>query len=186
MSEYTASATFNNDQGSLSGLPLDITSIHFSNQILLQIRLNGEMDSTYEVTKRGLNALDQGISRPIAGFNSVPSEEQNDDDEFSYNADVVRDNLADFQVVTKLGDTTDHKMPVICTQMGELYQSVIIPMLRTSGKSNELTCDGSSLIITISSKIFRQPKGEDQDPDNELDFAKLVFVLKTIKEMYSI
>ncbi|CAB4252523.1 similar to Saccharomyces cerevisiae YLR021W IRC25 Component of a heterodimeric Poc4p-Irc25p chaperone involved in assembly of alpha subunits into the 20S proteasome [Maudiozyma barnettii] len=185
MSDYTVSAIFDNDHGSLSGLPLDISSIHFSNQILLQIRLNGEMDSTYEVTRRGLNTLDQGVSRPIAGFATLlPEEQDDDDDDYSYNADVMRDNLADFQVLTKLGDSTDHKMPVICTQIGELYQSVIMPMLRKNGKNNELACDGSSLLITMSTKIFRQTIKLDQDSGNDLDFAKLVFILKTIKEMY--
>lgn len=182
MSEYSNSATFTNEQSpKLNGLSLDITSIHFTNQIILQIRLNGEMDSTYEVTKRGIYSLDSNISRPIAGLSQIPQETESveEGDEYSYDTSIIRDNLADFQVVTKLGDTMDHKMPVICTQIGELYQSVIIPHLLSKGNNRHEISDGNNFIITISSKIFR-----DKIENNDMDFGKLVFLLKTIKEMY--
>lgn len=183
MSAFNNSATFTNEQSpKLSGSSLDITSIHFTNQIILQIRLNGEMDSTYEVTKRGINSLDSNISRPIAGLSKIPQEiatNDNDEEDYTFDASIIRDNLADFQVVTKLGDTMDHKMPVICTQIGELYQSVIIPHLLSKGNNRNEISDGNNLIITVSSKIFR-----DEDENSDMDFGKLVFLLKTIKEMY--
>lgn len=184
MSEYSNSATFTNEQSpKLNGSILDITSIHFTNQIILQIRLNGEMDSTYEVTKRGINSLESNISRPIAGLSQIPPEseslDEDNDDDFTYDSSIIRDNLADFQVVTRLGDTMDHKMPVICTQIGELYQSVIIPHLLTNGHNRNEVSDGTNFLITISSKIFR-----DKIENNDMDFGKLVLLLKTIKEMY--
>ncbi|AQZ09591.1 IRC25 (YLR021W) [Zygosaccharomyces parabailii] len=90
----------------LPATELTLHSVHFSNKVLLQIRCNGEMDTTYEVVPKGL----QPLSRPLAGLQDEQEEE------FS------GDHMADWQVICRLGDSNDTKLPVICTQIGELYR----------------------------------------------------------------
>lgn len=142
----------------LPGVELDIQSIHFNNKILVQIRYNGEMDSTYEVIPKGLEPL----SRPLAGF-SV------DDEEFS------GDHMADWQVICRLGNSNDAQLPVICTQIGELYRRIILPSdVDRMNHNDEIQTRG--LVITTSSKMW---KGNDKS------FDKLVFVLGSIKQMYN-
>lgn len=179
MSDFRISKEFGSEQGSLSGASLDINAVHFANQIILQIRLNGEMDATYEVTKRGLNVLGQSIARPIAGYKQAAEPEDEDEDE-DYSNSIVRDNLADYQVITKLGDANNSKIPVICTQIAELYTAVITPMIKAEKLSRDIA-DGTSLIITMSSKLWKKSETDN----NSADFGKLVFLLQTIKEMYT-
>lgn len=143
----------------LPSTELSLHSVHFSNKILLQIRCNGEMDTTYEVVPKGL----QPFSRPLAGL-QVEQEE-----EFS------GDHMADWQVICRLGDSNDTKLPVICTQIGELYRKVVLPS-NLDGMAHQDEVQNRGLVITLSSKIWRS---------DENSFDKLVFVLKSLKEMYS-
>lgn len=142
----------------LPGGELELHSVHFNNKILLQVRYNGEMDATYEVVPRGLEPL----QRPLAGF-SV------DDDEFS------GDHMSDWQVICRLGDSNDAQLPVVCTQIGELYRRVIIPS-NVDGLYQNDEIQSRGLVITMSSKMWK---------DNEKNFEKLIFVLGSIKQMYN-
>lgn len=175
MSHFSISTNFPNDITTLSNKELNVNATHFTNAILLQIRLDGEMNSTYEVSQRVLRPLEQNLETPLAGYNSFRNggdDIANSDEEETL---FVRDSLSDYQVTTKLGDPNDAKIPVVCTQIAELYQRVILPTV-----SNDIVGNvgGTNLVITLSSKIW--------DKTSNTDFQKLVFILKTIKEMYSL
>lgn len=179
MSVFSKEATFTEEHGSLNGSTLGITALHFTNDTILQIRLNGEMDSTFKVVKRGIDTLGDHVSRPIAGFASSREESIDQDDEFAFQDEQLKDNLADFQVTIKLGDPNNHKIPVICTQIAELFSSVLVPLLRSTTVGNNTPLNASNLTITMSSKIFT----EKQEGANS-DFGRLVFLLAQIKSMY--
>ncbi|CAI4045775.1 hypothetical protein SKDZ_12G0770 [Saccharomyces kudriavzevii ZP591] len=157
---------------STEGNELYLQATHFSNTILLQIRLNGEMDSTYEVSLKGLNPLLDVDAVPLAGNLENTGDDLDDEEE-----EFARDHLSDYQVVTKLGDSTDPKAPVVCIQVAELYRRVLLPEM------NSVMIQGNvqlSLLITMSSKIWKPSRGQNGD-----DFGKLVFLLKCIKDMYA-
>lgn len=150
----------------LEDAELNIVAIHFTNEILLHIRCNGEMDTTYEVSRKGLRPLEQRYL-----VDHTPCLDDDDQDGF------VRDNLADYQVVPKLGDSNDTKLPVICTQIAELYLQTILSR-NVDGLGNSNGIESRNLLITMCSKIWKQ------DGENARDFDKLVYVLKSIKDMY--
>ncbi|CCF60185.1 hypothetical protein KAFR_0J01180 [Kazachstania africana CBS 2517] len=164
---------FGPDVKSLEGSTLNISATHFTNQILIQIRASGEMDSTYEVTQRGIRPMEQIFSRPIAGQNGVLEENEEEEEEF----ETMRDHLSDYNVIVRLGDSNDAKIPVICTQIANLYQTVILPQSAPVLRGDNFS--GVNLLITLNSKMWRQDEN-----DSNVDFAKLVFLLKSIKEMY--
>ncbi|EDO19025.1 hypothetical protein Kpol_2002p97 [Vanderwaltozyma polyspora DSM 70294] len=148
------------------GDELAINATHFTNEILIQLRFNGELDTTYEVSQKGLNT-NSVIQRPIAS----PSFLNNEDDE-----DTITDYLSDYQVITKLGNSNNMKLPVICTQIAELYNKVIL--------SNQNDISNKNLLITLSSKLWKD-NDNDNNNNNNNDFDKLIFVLKCIKDMYN-
>ncbi|QLQ81090.1 hypothetical protein HG537_0E04450 [Torulaspora globosa] len=139
---------------------VEISATHFSNEILLQIRFNGEMDTTYEVAPEGLRPFDQ---RQLAGFSDSLEEDEAQ----------IGDRMANYKVVAKLGDSNDAKLPVVCTQIADLYQQVILPTNVDRIGVGEI--HRRNLLITMSSKLFR---------DDTKQFERLVFILKTIKQMY--
>lgn len=196
-------ACHNTFDKSLKTIPLpgelDISATHFSNSILLQIRLNGEMNCTLDVTTAGLRPIEHDIMhRPIAGILIEREEsgivntknmENHQEDEYEEEEEeeelFIRDNLSDYNVHIRLGDSNDPKLPVIATQIAELYQRVIIPNLnRGNGIYDHLS--NISLTITLSSKIWSMENGNTKENINNSneDFAKLVFVLKCIRDMY--
>lgn len=140
---------------------LDLSAVHFTNEILLQIRYNGELDTTYEVSPEGLRPFDE---RHLAGLTDSISDDEAD----------VGDRMANYKVVAKLGDSSDAKLPVICTQIADLYQQVILP--KNVDKMGVAEIESRNLIITMSSKIWK---------DDVSQFERLVFVLKSIKQMYT-
>lgn len=150
----------------LEDAELNLVAIHFTNEILLHIRCNGEMDTTYEVSRKGLRPLEK---RFLVDHTSYLDED--DEEEF------MRDNLADYQVVPKLGDSNDTKLPVICTQIAELYLQTILSR-NVDGLGNSSGIESRNLLITMCSKIWKQ------SDENAKDFDKLVYILKSIKEMY--
>ena len=179
MSVFSSESTFNEEHGALNGSSLGLTALHFTNHTVLQIRLNGEMDATYNVTKRGVDTLNDQTSRPIAGFATSMQDHDEDADDFGFEDEHIKDNLADFQVSVKLGDPNNNKMPVICTQIAELYSTVIVPLLHSKETERNTPINATNLTITTSGKIFR----EDQDGSSD-DFGRLVFLLAQIKAMY--
>ncbi|CCK73030.1 Irc25p KNAG_0M01770 [Huiozyma naganishii CBS 8797] len=172
MPHFTSTSTFPEELITLpEGSSLEVLAVHYTNYVLLQLRLNGEMDCTVEVSRRGLSSVGQdSLGNPIAGFSGAPDLEDDADEQ-----DFARDNMADYHVITKLGDPNDTKTPVIATQIAELYQRVILPNVPGSLKQSTEDPASTSLIVTLSSKIWR---------DDTEDFQKLVYVLQTIKEMY--
>ncbi|CAI4034960.1 hypothetical protein SMKI_12G0970 [Saccharomyces mikatae IFO 1815] len=152
---------------------LYLQATHFGNTVLLQIRLNGEMDSTYEVSLKGLNPLLDIDAVPLAGNLGTTDGDYDDEKE-----EFVRDHLSDYQVITKLGDSTDPKVPVVCIQVAELYRRVILPELNDGMTQVNMQFN---LLISMSSKIWKAAKGQNGNDD----FGKLVFLLKCIKDMYA-
>lgn len=128
----------------LGGGELHVVAVHFTNQVLLQLRYNGELDTTYEVSPQGLGQLHQMSS-----------------------GGDLRDSMADYKAVAKLGNSEDAKLPVVCTQLAEL-------VLKTVEDGIE-TFEPRSLLVTMSSKLWYRGSN---------DFETLMFVLKTIKQMY--
>lgn len=126
---------------------IELKATHYNNAVILQIRFNGELDSTYEVSSLGLTG-------PLALDRST----LDGDDE-------VTDHLSDYKVVTRLGDSDDPKMDIVCTQIAELYRRVIGD-------------NASNVVISLSRKLW---SGRDS---NDKDFAMLVFLLQCIKDMY--
>lgn len=142
---------------------VEISAVHFTNEILLQLRYNGELDATYEVSPEGLRPFDE---RHLAGLSETGDGDEDDEPD-------VEDRMANYKVVAKLGDSSDAKLPVICTQIADLYQQVILP-----GNVDKMTVsevETRNLLITMSSKLWR---------DDTKQFERLVFILKSIKEMY--
>ncbi|SCV03509.1 LAMI_0H08724g1_1 [Lachancea mirantina] len=144
-----------------NGRVLEIFAIHFSNKIVIQMAWNGEMDSTYEV-------ISKGLAETETGPNTL---------EFSDEDDVYGpDKLANFQVVTLLGDANDMKTPIVCTQIAELYQKVVFPAQIDGLGGNERD---SRFVISLSRKLW-------QNNESNADFGLLVFVLQSIRKMYGI
>ncbi|QLL33529.1 hypothetical protein HG536_0E04400 [Torulaspora globosa] len=139
---------------------VEISATHFSNEILLQIRYNGEMDTTYEVAPEGLRPFDE---RQLAGFSDTLDE----------NEAPADDQMANYKVVAKLGDSNDAKLPVVCTQIADLYQQVILPT--GVDKIGVGEAERRNLLITMSSKLWS---------DDTRQFERLVFILNSVKQMY--
>lgn len=129
----------------LGGGELSVLAIHFTNQVLLQLRYNGELDTTYEVSRQGLGQLHQ------LGSNGE-----------------LRDTMADYKAVSKLGNSDDAKLPVVCTQLAELVLRTVVDGIETFEPRN--------LLVTMSSKLWYH---------GSHDFETLMFVLRTIKQMYT-
>ena len=176
MSQFTNSTVIPEEYKGLAGSNLDITATHYTNFILLQIRLNGELDSTFEVTCRRSGLLLAGAVRPPIATDEPQSSSMQSDDESISELDFVRDNMSDFDVVAKLGDSNNVKLQVICTQIAELYNSVIVPGLLGADNPNR----GRNMIITLSTKLVT--RGADSNPE---DFGRLVLLLQSIKAMYT-
>ncbi|SCV99585.1 LAFE_0A06436g1_1 [Lachancea fermentati] len=151
---------------------VEISAVHFTNQILLHLRLNGELDTTYEVVPKGL-PVDDLDPPPIAGTSSFTNDSLQIEDEDYVS---VKDNLSNYHVVTRLGDSNDMKLPIVCTQIAELYQRIITPS-NIDGFSQDISKRG--LVITMSAKIWRKCRPG-------YDFHALVFILQSIKEMYNL
>ncbi|KAL3230485.1 hypothetical protein RNJ44_00934 [Nakaseomyces bracarensis] len=139
---------------------VSLKAVHYNNAVLLQVRLDGEMDSTYEVSSVGLKS---SVGRPLALNNTGAVGGDGSDDE-----EEAMDYLADYKVVTRLGDSDDPKMNIVCTQIAELYYKLI-------GADN---ITATTVVISLSRKLW---KGHDS---NDRDFAVLVFLLQCIKDMY--
>lgn len=114
---------------------LSLNAIHFSNQILIQIRLDSELDSAYEVTEQGLAEM-EGVNSELGYTNNV--EESNDDTQ------LANDDLSTYHIVGKLGDPDNSKLKVVCSQIAKLYNTVIIP---------NLGMEKCPILISISSKL---------------------------------
>ncbi|SCV13432.1 related to Proteasome chaperone 3 [Nakaseomyces glabratus] len=138
-----------------------VKALHYSNSVVLQIRYNGEFDSTYEVNSVGLRPGSITNGRPLA-LNTYASEDN------SQNGGSATDYLADYKVVVRLGNGDDPKMNIVCSQIAELYNQM--------QGGDELR--GVNLVISLSRKLW---KGEDS---HSRDFAVLVFLLQCIKDMY--
>ncbi|QLG70603.1 hypothetical protein HG535_0A05440 [Zygotorulaspora mrakii] len=161
-----ASSKFPNDPDNNE---LDILAVHFSNEIAVQIRFNGELDSTYEISVKGLN----GIGKRFLAGHSIMGDD--DEDDISFVGD-----MANYQIATKLGNSNDTKLHVVCTQIAELYHQIILPRnVDGMGASNEDGITSRKILVTLSSKIWR---------DNNIgkDFDKLIYILQNIKKMYNI
>lgn len=141
----------------LSNGEISLKAVHYNNAVVLQVRYNGEMDSTYEVSSLGLT-----VGRPLAldSATGVVGEEDEEEEPIDY--------LADYKVVTRLGESDDPKMNIVCTQIAELYYKLI-------GGDN---VSATNVVISLSRKLW---KGQDS---NDKDFAILVFLLQCIKDMY--
>lgn len=135
---------------------------HYANKVIVQLRVNGELDSTYEVRAKGLGHEETGFAF-----------EQNTEDDEDYAP--IRDPLSNYDVSTRLGDSNNMKMPIICTQIVELYQRVILPKL--SGGVDVAVNGNTDFVLTLSTRLWRK--------SDENDFGKLLFLLQTIKEAYS-
>ncbi|CCH60404.1 hypothetical protein TBLA_0C06070 [Henningerozyma blattae CBS 6284] len=156
---------------------LTIEAVHFINQVLIQIRYNGEMNTTYEISPKSMNT----IKNPTMGFGNSVDYFQDDADESQQS---FPNHLANYQITTRLGNSNDMKLPVICTEIAELYSKIILP-----SNVDELETIDSPLnrtfMITMSTKLWYD-NVEESDITTNRDFQKLIFVLKTIREMYKI
>lgn len=145
--------------GGLNG-KLSLSTNHFSNKIVIQIRIDGQMDSTYEIKSKGLSDQD------IGAFNI---EDPHVDDDYA----PIRDPLSNFEIVTRVGDSSDMKIPIVCTQIAQLFERVILPMTDAAKGSQ----GNKAFVITLGTKPWRKSDGND--------FAKLLFILKCIKDAYT-
>ncbi|QEU62473.1 Irc25 [Kluyveromyces lactis] len=136
---------------------LGIFANHYDNKIVLQLRVNGEMDSTYEVKSKG---LDDTEARFVL---------DGGDDGSDYAP--VNDPLSHYDVITKLGDSNDMKIPIICTQIAQLYERVILPTL-----GSQVGGGVPDFVITLSTKLWRKSQSNE--------FEKLIFLLNAVKEAY--
>lgn len=156
---------------------LEISAVHFLNKVVLQLRLNGELDTCYEVDTKGIPA--EGLGNTPLGSTLLETGQE------TYSADMdeeeldgfstIEDGLSNFSIRTRLGNSNNMKLPIICTQIAQLYQKVIFPSnvdgLRDLAPSR-------NFVIGLSAKIWSKDS-------SDTDFATLLFVLQMIKEMYN-
>ncbi|AET40959.1 Irc25p Ecym_7107 [Eremothecium cymbalariae DBVPG len=151
-----------------------ICAVHFSNAIQLSIRLNGEVDASYEVKPKG-------ISRSVGDVGPLTLEmlegEDGDDDESVY----VDDHMSRYHITTKMGAADDQKLPVVCMQIAELYRRVIVPA-NLDGRAED--APNHHMLITLSTKFWRRGGTANHAKGN--DFEILVFLLQSIKEAYGL
>ncbi|AMD22789.1 HHR020Wp [Eremothecium sinecaudum] len=147
---------------------LSIDAIHYMNKVVLQIRLNGEMDATAEVKPKGIEFS--------PSFNSAEPEsfEEEDDDGLFY----VNDELSKYNVAIRVGNSNDMKLPIVLMQIAKLYDKVITP---SNVDRLNATGTGRSTVITLTTKFWNSENSQGQS-----DFHKLAFLLNAIKEMYGL
>ncbi|CAR21501.1 Irc25p [Lachancea thermotolerans CBS 6340] len=151
---------------------LEAVAVHFTNKVVLKLRFNGELDTCYEILSKGLPAEGLG-STPLGKvvLNSGIGPEDEDFEDLS----PIEDGLSNFHVTTRLGNSNDMKLPIVCTQIAEMYQKAVLPSnidgLRDIAPSRDF-------VVSLSAKMWKRDT-------SETDFALLVFILQTIKEMYN-
>ncbi|CUS22234.1 LAQU0S05e00716g1_1 [Lachancea quebecensis] len=155
-----------------SGNILEAVAIHFTNKIVLQLRFNGELDTCYDIISKGLPT--EGLGNTPLGKVVLDSGGDSEDEDFE-DLSPIEDGLSNFQVATRLGNSNDMKLPIVCTQIAEMYQKTILSSnfdgLRDLAPSRDF-------VISLSAKMWKKDT-------SETDFALLVFILQTIKEMYT-
>ncbi|KAH3899354.1 uncharacterized protein SCODWIG_00389 [Saccharomycodes ludwigii] len=109
-----------------------ILSQHFSNRVLVQLRLNGELDTTYSVTCQDVTKV-------------LLSEDNN-----SMENEYTNDHMSNYQIDTLFGDSNNMQLPIMAAQISELY---IKNKLKVSGSE--------SFIIMLSSKLLNREKITD-------------------------
>lgn len=148
---------------------LHIFSIHYTNKILIQLKFDGETDSTYDIMFN--TSFDENMINPLANDFLLSSHEtQNKNDQYQ----DMTDYLSNYKIITKLGDSNNMKLPIICTQIAELYRKVILPKKQENAS---ITSPANGYIITLSNKLLKTGVQDN-------DFGKLIFILQTIQEMY--
>ncbi|SCU96782.1 LANO_0E14356g1_1 [Lachancea nothofagi CBS 11611] len=161
---------------------LEISAVHFSNNIVLQIRFNGELDTCLEVNWKGIPADSIG-NTPLGSktlhqdqfeSNSKDLDDEDSDSDFE-DYKPMEDVLSNFHIATRLGDSNDMKLPIVCSQIAELYQKVVFPSNVDKLRDISLT---RGFVISLSAKMWRRESSEK-------DFAVLLFILQTIKDMYT-
>ncbi|SCU82864.1 LAME_0C03158g1_1 [Lachancea meyersii CBS 8951] len=158
---------------------LESSAVHFSNKVLLQIRLNGELDTCLEVKSKGLptSSLQTGsLGEHFSEGQSQQAEGSGEtyDDEDLENFTPAEDSLSNFQISTRLGDSNDMKLPIVCSQIAELYYKAVFPANADQLRDVAPVRD---FVISLSAKFFRKSSS-----DNE--FQTLLFILQAIKNMY--
>lgn len=143
--------------GTEDAVGVQLTS--FTNKLVVFVRLNGEMDTSYRIPMP---------TETILGNMAGLSDPSNPDDlkydrEHGLDNDVL-DQTSKIEPVCILGDSSNYKMRVVCCQLALL--------LITSNKD-----ETRDIILTASSKLFR-----GQLKDN--DFETLYFVMGLVKECY--
>ncbi|CEP62750.1 Irc25p LALA0_S06e02938g [Lachancea lanzarotensis] len=163
-----------------SNCVLETSAVHFNNKVLVQIRFNGELDQCLEVTSRGLPASSFEATKLYDEVfqNSSQQKEENKNYEFDNDDDsftLAEDYLSNFQISTRLGDSNDMKLPIVCSQIAELYYKVIFPSNADKLRDVAPTRD---FVISLSGKFFRK-----SSTDN--DFRILLHILQAIRSMYT-
>ncbi|SCU79391.1 LAFA_0B02828g1_1 [Lachancea sp. 'fantastica'] len=159
---------------------LEIETAHFNNKVLVQIRFNGELDTCIEVKSRGLpnRSFDTARFNGNGMNHSAQQQEENndgesDEDEFDYT--LAEDSLSNYHISTRLGDSNNMKLPIVCSQIAELYYKAIFP---SCANDLEEVSPVGDFVISLSSKLF----GSNSTYD---DFEMLLMLLRNIREMYT-
>ncbi|SCU85843.1 LADA_0D10154g1_1 [Lachancea dasiensis] len=177
--------SFGHDLELDKGSVLELSAVHFINKVVLQIRLNGELDTCLEVISKGLPA--ESMSSTPLGLQVMQrnedqidmpmlAEDCNDNENEINDFTPVEDSLSNFHIITRLGDSNDMKLPIVCCQIAELYQKVIFLSNVDNMRDVAPTRD---FVISLSAKIWKSAS-----PGR--DFSLLIFILTSIKEMYKL
>lgn len=91
---------------------LEISAVHFLNKVVLQLRLNGELDTCYEVDTKGIPA--EGLGNTPLGSTLLETGQE------TYSADMdeeeldgfstIEDGLSNFSIRTRLGNSNNMKL----------------------------------------------------------------------------
>ncbi|KAL6949793.1 hypothetical protein ACO0QE_000455 [Hanseniaspora vineae] len=104
----------------------------FANRVLVQIRWNGELDTSYSVTC-------QDITQVLEEPHKYGEDEEDADDGF------YQDPLSNYQITTLFGDSNNLELPIIASQVSELFI-----------KNKDRAPNIGSFVVMLSSKLFHQ------------------------------
>ncbi|KAL6946686.1 hypothetical protein ACO0RG_000846 [Hanseniaspora osmophila] len=124
----------------------------FANRVLVQIRWNGELDTSYSVTCQDITQVLEEL------HNYGEDGEATDGDDGFY-----QDPLSNYQITTLFGDSNNLELPIIASQVSELFI-----------KNKDRVPNIGSFVVMLSSKLFHA--------QDNTKFDTLLTILAAIKQ----
>lgn len=173
------SQTFPVSQNSAENPTADIHMVQFKNKIILNIRYNGEMDTTFRVPLSDRTYLSNIVSQ------TSTEQESKEDHDYDKRHGLSKQQMissAEIEVVCLAG-VTSGRLSVENIKLRVLASQIMILLVSIN------KYESRDILLSVSSKFFRKPHFAQNYNDNQKskensDFNILVFLLKLIKEAY--